>query len=319
MGKYLLAYRGGKMAATDEERQAAMAAWGSWFGELGSAVVDAGNPFAGASSVASDGDVSGGAPSALTGYSVSERRQPGGGERHGEGMPDLRRRRQRRRLRDDGGDVATRDGLRRGSRQPRPRAARRPDAVSERRMFGGLAFLVGGHMAVAVSGRGGLLVRVGPTAPRRRSRAPRQPGGDGRAGDDRMGARRPRGRPHAPPGRAWVRRASRSRRRCRPSADARRATLRAQRSWRRAHRRDDRPGPAVAATAAMTASERARVAADCARRRPPAARRDAGSARPTVGASCSTTSRSRSRRASRSRSSARTAPARARCCGSAPA
>jgi hypothetical protein len=33
------------------------------------------------------------------------------------------------------------------------------NAVSERRMFGGLAFLVGGHMAVAASGRGGLLVR----------------------------------------------------------------------------------------------------------------------------------------------------------------
>ncbi|WP_224392707.1 TfoX/Sxy family protein [Pseudonocardia sp. ICBG1293] len=32
--------------------------------------------------------------------------------------------------------------------------------VTEKRMFGGLAFLVGGHMAVAASGRGGLLVRV---------------------------------------------------------------------------------------------------------------------------------------------------------------
>jgi len=35
-------------------------------------------------------------------------------------------------------------------------------AVSERPMFGGLAFLVGGHMAVTVSGHGGMLVRVGP-------------------------------------------------------------------------------------------------------------------------------------------------------------
>lgn len=34
--------------------------------------------------------------------------------------------------------------------------------VEEKVMFGGLAFLIGGHMAVAVSGRGGLLVRVGP-------------------------------------------------------------------------------------------------------------------------------------------------------------
>jgi len=34
--------------------------------------------------------------------------------------------------------------------------------VSEQKMFGGLAFLIGGHMAVAASGQGGLLVRVGP-------------------------------------------------------------------------------------------------------------------------------------------------------------
>lgn len=34
--------------------------------------------------------------------------------------------------------------------------------VSERRMFGGLAFLIGGHMAVAASREGGLMVRVAP-------------------------------------------------------------------------------------------------------------------------------------------------------------
>ncbi len=36
------------------------------------------------------------------------------------------------------------------------------DGVEERRMFGGLAFLVGGHMAVAASGQGGLMVRCDP-------------------------------------------------------------------------------------------------------------------------------------------------------------
>lgn len=35
-------------------------------------------------------------------------------------------------------------------------------AVDEKRMFGGLAFLVHGNMAVAASGQGGLLVRVDP-------------------------------------------------------------------------------------------------------------------------------------------------------------
>jgi len=34
--------------------------------------------------------------------------------------------------------------------------------VEEKRMFGGLAFLVNGNMSVAASGQGGLLVRVTP-------------------------------------------------------------------------------------------------------------------------------------------------------------
>ncbi len=35
-------------------------------------------------------------------------------------------------------------------------------ALTEQRMFGGLAFLIAGNMAVAASGQGGLLVRVDP-------------------------------------------------------------------------------------------------------------------------------------------------------------
>jgi TfoX/Sxy family transcriptional regulator of competence genes len=35
-------------------------------------------------------------------------------------------------------------------------------ALAEKKMFGGLAFLVGGNMALGVSGQGGLLVRVDP-------------------------------------------------------------------------------------------------------------------------------------------------------------
>jgi TfoX/Sxy family transcriptional regulator of competence genes len=34
--------------------------------------------------------------------------------------------------------------------------------VTEKTMFGGLAFLIGGNMAVAASGQGGLMVRVDP-------------------------------------------------------------------------------------------------------------------------------------------------------------
>jgi hypothetical protein len=34
--------------------------------------------------------------------------------------------------------------------------------VVEKKMFGGLAFLIGGHMSVSASGRGGLLLRCEP-------------------------------------------------------------------------------------------------------------------------------------------------------------
>src|SRR5690348_4792124 len=37
------------------------------------------------------------------------------------------------------------------------------EPVVEKKMFGGLAFLLGGHMAVAASGQGGLMVRVDPS------------------------------------------------------------------------------------------------------------------------------------------------------------
>ncbi|HWB67067.1 MAG TPA: TfoX/Sxy family protein [Mycobacteriales bacterium] len=36
------------------------------------------------------------------------------------------------------------------------------EPVVEKRMFGGLGFMLGGHLAVSASGQGGLLVRVDP-------------------------------------------------------------------------------------------------------------------------------------------------------------
>jgi|SRR5436190_1421543 len=36
------------------------------------------------------------------------------------------------------------------------------ETVVEKKMFGGLAFMIGGNMSVAASGQGGLLVRVDP-------------------------------------------------------------------------------------------------------------------------------------------------------------
>ena len=70
MSNYLLAYKGGGMPETDEERQQVMAAWSRWFEALGSSLIDAGNPFGPSRSIASDGGVSDGGGSALTGYSI---------------------------------------------------------------------------------------------------------------------------------------------------------------------------------------------------------------------------------------------------------
>ena len=44
----------------------------------------------------------------------------------------------------------------------RIRAALSGEKATEKRMFGGLAFLIGGNMSVSASGSGGLLVRVDP-------------------------------------------------------------------------------------------------------------------------------------------------------------
>ena len=70
MGKYVLAFLGGGMGATEAEQQEAMTQWMNWFGSLGEAVVDGGSPFGPASTISSDGSVTDGGGSSLTGYSI---------------------------------------------------------------------------------------------------------------------------------------------------------------------------------------------------------------------------------------------------------
>src|SRR3954451_268142 len=67
MSKYVLVYQGGPMAETEEAQQAAMAAWGNWFGSLGAAVVDGGAPFGPSAAVGGGASTIG-----LTGYSILE-------------------------------------------------------------------------------------------------------------------------------------------------------------------------------------------------------------------------------------------------------
>jgi len=69
MSNYLLLYQGGSRPADPAEQAQVMKAWTDWFGELGSALVDGGNPASQARQIAADGSVSevDGAP---TGYSI---------------------------------------------------------------------------------------------------------------------------------------------------------------------------------------------------------------------------------------------------------
>ncbi|MGI9624415.1 MAG: hypothetical protein ACR2PK_16400 [Acidimicrobiales bacterium] len=70
MSKYVLTYHGGAgMPETETEINDMMAAWGAWFGEMGEALVDGGNPFGQARSIAGDGSVSDDGQG-LTGFSV---------------------------------------------------------------------------------------------------------------------------------------------------------------------------------------------------------------------------------------------------------
>jgi hypothetical protein len=73
MSKYLLLYTGGAgMMETEEARNAELARWGEWYGKLGPAVVDGGNPFAPAAKrVMANGRVTDGAAGEMaTGYTI---------------------------------------------------------------------------------------------------------------------------------------------------------------------------------------------------------------------------------------------------------
>ena len=72
MTKFVLVFNGGGMPETEDEQAAVLAAWGTWYGKLGAAVVDGGNPFTPmAKTVDSDGSISDGAVGVMaTGYVI---------------------------------------------------------------------------------------------------------------------------------------------------------------------------------------------------------------------------------------------------------
>jgi hypothetical protein len=71
MATYLLAYHGGSMPETEEEGAKIMAGWTEWYGKLGAAVVDGGNPVGQNTTIASDGSVKNdGGANPVTGYTI---------------------------------------------------------------------------------------------------------------------------------------------------------------------------------------------------------------------------------------------------------
>src|SRR3954452_20748641 len=69
MANFLLTFHGRSMPETKEEQEQVMGAWTCWFGELGDALVDGGNPISGAKAISPDGSVMD-ATSAPSGYSI---------------------------------------------------------------------------------------------------------------------------------------------------------------------------------------------------------------------------------------------------------
>ena len=69
MANFLLLYHGGKMPESPEESGQVMKAWTGWFGELGGALIDGGNPVSRSRTISPGGSVSD-AASDVSGYSV---------------------------------------------------------------------------------------------------------------------------------------------------------------------------------------------------------------------------------------------------------
>ena len=73
MTKYLFVYHGGSHPESKEEIAEVMDAWGKWFGSMGSAVVDGGNPVGQSFTVQSNGSVvDNGGANPVSGYSLIE-------------------------------------------------------------------------------------------------------------------------------------------------------------------------------------------------------------------------------------------------------
>jgi hypothetical protein len=88
MAKFLFVYHGGSRPETKEAVEKVMAAWGAWFGSMGKAVINGGNPVGKSWTVKSNGSVvkDGGANPA-SGYSLIEAADYDGAVNFAKGCP----------------------------------------------------------------------------------------------------------------------------------------------------------------------------------------------------------------------------------------
>ncbi len=70
MPKYVFAYHGGSAPSSPEEGKKVMDAWMAWFGKLGPAIADGGNPCGPSMTVATNGVSQGGGANPISGYSL---------------------------------------------------------------------------------------------------------------------------------------------------------------------------------------------------------------------------------------------------------
>ncbi len=91
MAKFLFVYHGGKAPSDPAEIKPQMDAWGAWFGAMGAAVVDGGNPVGPSSTVKADGSlVDGGGANPASGYSLIEAASMAEAHKHAAGCPLLK-------------------------------------------------------------------------------------------------------------------------------------------------------------------------------------------------------------------------------------
>ena len=70
MPQFMFAYHGGSAPETPEEGEKVMAQWNAWFGDMGDAVVEPGNPVGLSKTVSATGITNDGGSNPLSGFSI---------------------------------------------------------------------------------------------------------------------------------------------------------------------------------------------------------------------------------------------------------